>query len=62
MDTGEIAESQSRLQLETAHKVYSEDRTPENRAEYLRALRVFSDIVMNRRAEPQGPNPRLSTQ
>jgi hypothetical protein len=52
MDPRELAELLSRLEMEKAHKAYCENRTPESRAEYLRALRKFADTTMNRRERP----------
>jgi hypothetical protein len=52
LDPRELVELLSRLEMEKAYKAYREDSTPESRAEYLRALGDFADLIMNRRERP----------
>jgi hypothetical protein len=41
-----------REKLDAAGRIYADKRSPENRAEYLRILRAFTELVMNGKAAP----------
>jgi len=41
-----------RERLNEARQLYSENRNGETRKEYLRALRIFTDLVANHRMPP----------
>ena len=48
-----------RLQLEEAQRRYSGDPTDQNRAEFRRVLRVFTDLVVRDVPPPLEAYPRL---